>query len=445
MSRRPRALLFALAGALAAAPSVARADDLCVLDAVRVSLVDAGATSMLEVSARVRPSVHAPSDCTVAWSRIALSSADPGTAAPSVVLVDGFVEHVRTPPMILADGLSGATPRDWHGVAALTGTLVSVRLLVEDTDGGLHVELPRTMFPPATVDTRVERRVKSAREATAKFGDLGELAIAPTAPGPAGGLGPTGPLDVARVVVECVPSGVPPTETLPPWAIVLDGFRATLPSKALDLSPANDAGWDDLARHAYAAALHGDPVVASLGVSSLGWLAGGLDAHAITLGKTAAGPTVGVVPGPVADAIGDVGARLTRRYGAVGHLLPLGRPSTFRRALRAEPPAAPARATAAKGAVARLAALSPAEVAQFVTPALIDTNAPVDPPVAAAPRPVVADEIAPAAKPTDEAKGAPSPGHRRRRGHRRRNVLVALAALAALALVAAWRSRPRPT
>jgi hypothetical protein len=251
--------------------------------------------------------------------------------------------------------------------------VVALRMIVEDTDGGLKVELPRGLFPSPTSWARVERRVKSARESTAKFGEIGSMPIPASPPGVAGGLGPTGPFTASPIVVECAPTGAPIDETLPNWSIALDAFRATLPKRAIDLSAAADDGWNDLARHAWAAAMHSDPVVASLGVSSLAWLAGGLDVQATKLDATNAPPNV-------VASIGDVQKRLDQRWGAVGHLLPLGRPTTFRVVLAANPGADAARAKAAKSAVMRLASIGEADVASMITPSIVEGIAPIDPP-----------------------------------------------------------------
>jgi hypothetical protein len=375
-----RALVaIGIAASLVVASKAAHARPaVCNTQSVRVSLVDAGATSMLEISARVATTVGDPGEpCMLAWSRLALSSSSGSGPSPHVLMVETFVDHERTPPMLLADGLSAAAPRDATVMPTNGPAVVALRMIVEDTDGGLKVELPRGLLPTPTSWARAERRVKSARDATAKFGELGAMPIPASPPGIAGGLGPTGPFEItganATIVVECAPTGAPPSEALPTWTTAIDAFRATLPKRALDLSPNDEAGWDDLARHAWAAAMHSDPVVASLGVSSLAWLASGLDVQGTKLDASNA-------PKNVLASIGDVQKRLDQRWGAVGHLLPLGRPTTFRQVLAANPGADSARAKAAKSAAMRLATIGEADVASMITPSIVEGIAPIDPP-----------------------------------------------------------------
>jgi hypothetical protein len=285
--------------------------------------------------------------------------------------------------------------------------------------------------------------VKSGRNGTARFGVLGasglvsEIAIQPTDAGPAGGVGPTGPFDQERVLVELTPTGEPLLAKVAPSALVFNGFRDTFAQKVLDLSPANDEGWDDLARKAYAAAVHGDPVVASLGAASLAWLAGGLDLKATKLDKT-------IAPASVVESIGDVEGRLTKRYGALGHLLPLGRASTFRRVLNASPWADAPRVKAAKAAVARLGTLTAVDLASYVMPGIVEDSAPIDPP--------------PAVNEAPKTQGplpviAPIPGRHRVRARRwwrwlaepRRRALATLLAVGIVAAAfAAVRARRRP-
>ena len=437
------ASLVAAAGVLIV-PIAAEADEpTCVLDGVRVAVADAGQTTTVEISARLKPTVHAITTCTVSWSRLAFGGTDAPGSTPSIVLIDPFVDHARSPPLLLADGLVGAQLRDLSVTVPPTGAVVALRIVFEGTDGGIHLELPRSMFPRPSDGARVERRVKSARASTARFGVLGELPIVATAAGPAGGVGPTGPLDQERIVVECVPTGEPIVETVASSARVLDGFRDTFAQQVVDLSPANEAGWDELARRAYAAAVHGDPVVATLGTSSLAWLAGGLDLQARKLGKVAAPPVVAAAPASVVDAIGDVDARLLKRFGAASHLLPLGRPSTFRRLIGVAPWNEPARAQAAKDAVARLATLSAVDLAKYVSTGIMEDNAPIDPPVAAAlPQAEGAGDtltVAPVPSVFTDEKTSVAP---RRRHHprysRRMKVIGAVIAIGVIAAVLAW-------
>jgi hypothetical protein len=443
---RLRALAcFAAATCVLGVSLDARADEpACALDGVRIAVADAGATTTVEISARLKPTTGAPATCTVGWSRLGFGGTDAPGGTPSIVLVDPFVDHARTPPLLLADGIAGAPLRDFTGEIPAEGKVVALRIVLESTEGGLHLEVPRSMFPRATAGAKIERRVKSARAATARFGVLGELPIAATAAGPAGGVGPTGPFDQERVVVECIPTGEPIVETIASSGRVLDGFRDTFAQKLLDLSPANDAGWDELARRAYAAAVHGDPVVATLGVSSLAWLAGGLDLKATKLGKAAAAPDVAAAPPSVVDAIGDVDARLAKRFGAIGHLLPLGRASTFRRVLGAAPWSEAARAKAAKDAVTRLATITAVDLAAYVSTGIMEDSAPIDPPVSDEPIPSWGEAqptVVPSAAPTS-TKIAPVP-HRRGRARfsRRMKIIGAVVALGVIAAVLAWMRR----
>ena len=385
MKRALAAMASSIVVALASTAARA-ATTSCTTQSVRVSLVDAGATSMLEISARVDTSADDRGEaCALAWSRVALSSSSSAGPTPHAVMVETFVDHERTPPMILADGLSAAAPRDATVTPTTAPMVVALRMIVEDTDGGLKVELPRGLFPAPASWARVERRVKSARESTAKFGEIGSMPIPASPPGVAGGLGPTGPFDASSIVVECAPTGVAPSETLPSWTVALDAFRATLPKRALDLSVENAGGWDDLAQHAWAASMHSDPVVASLGVSSLAWLASGFDVQATKLDASNAPPKV-------VASIGDVQKRLDQRWGAVGHLLPLGRPTTFREVLRATPSADAARVKAAKAAVMRLASIGEADVASMITPSIVEGMAPIDPPSIEPPQEATVEE-----------------------------------------------------
>lgn len=367
------------AAVLLFAPSAPAQIERCKFDGVRIVIADSGDTSMVEISARLR----GDGECHVDFSRVALSS--PGEAAPTIAVAQTFVGHKLTGVQV-ADGINAVSPREWRGEPGV----VSVRWLVEGTTAGLRVELPRSAFPKlADPGARVERRVKSARSGVAKFGKLGNIAVPPTAPGAAGGLGPAGPADEERVVAEFFPEG-PIIETVPTSVLTLDAFRDLIPRRVLDLSSQNEEGWSDVAKRAYAASLHGDPVVASLGVHTLAWLGSGLSLQAVKLGKTASADTA-VAPASVLEAIGDVEGRMTKRYGASGRLLPLGRPAIFRKALAAHPWDDEARATAAKNAVARLATVQPQDLTAFLVPAIVDGSAaPVDPPQpAAAPTVVV--------------------------------------------------------
>jgi hypothetical protein len=289
--------------------------------------------------------------------------------------------------------------------------------MVEGTSGGLHLEVPRATFPKLfEPGARVERRVKSARPGAAKFGPLGDLQILASAPGAAGGAGPTGPALDERVIVEFVPGGAPVIEAVPAPLVTLESLRATLPLRVLDLSVSNEDGWNEVAKRAYAAALHGDPAVASVGVATLAWLGGGLTLQAVKIGATASNDTA-AVPASVLSAVGDVEGRLTKRYGGQGRLLPLGRPAVMRKVLTARPWDDAPRAKAAKDAVARLATVQPQDLAPFLVPAILDGAAsPIDPPqsVYVAPQPVVPTITEPSA-PTVETRAHHKKTNRRKR------------------------------
>jgi hypothetical protein len=353
----------------------------CVLDGVRVLIADGNESSYVEISARLSPRGAGGASCSIDWSHVSLASPNGADAAPTIAIAQTFVDHKYIPPLVLADGVAAANPREWRGEIA-TPVVVAARWIVEGTAQGLHVEVPRATFPIlSNPGAKVERRVKSPRPGTAKFGDLGEIAIVPQPPGVAGGVGPAGPLTNERIVAEMVPSGLPPGEKAPSQLVTFDALRDTLPHRVLDLTAENKDGWDDVAKRAYAAALHGDPVVASMGVSTLAWLASGLGIEATKIGKTASGKDTAAVPASVVDAVGDVNGRLLKRYEATGRLLPLGRPSIFRQALKDRPWDDKARATSAKEAVAKLATVQPQDLAAFLVPPILDgAAAPIDPP-----------------------------------------------------------------
>lgn len=394
--------------ALAALPaSAASAADVCVFEGVRVAVADAGDASYVEISARLASSGSDPVTCTVDWSRVVLASPGGADATPTIAIASTFVDHAQQKPLLVADGVAPASPRTWSG--PVTKGVVSVRFLVEGTASGLRVEIPRAVFPKAAhAGARAERRAKSPRDATGKFGPLGEIAVPPSPPGAAGGVGPTGPFGPEPIVAEVVPTGAAPIEPLPPSVLTLNALRDTLPRRVLELSPEHQEGWDEVARRAYAAALHGDPLVASLGVHTLAWLASGLDLQAVRLAKVAAPPAVAAAPASVVDAIGDVEARLDKRHGTTGRFLPLGRSAVFRKALTARPWDDPARAKAAREAVARLASVAPQDLSPYLVPAIVDGGAaPVDPP---APDPaIVAKPLVAAADGADTAAPAVEP------------------------------------
>jgi hypothetical protein len=398
--------------------------DICRFEGVRVLISDSGNSSTLEVSVRVRGD-----GCAVDFSQVALSA--PDGAAPTIAVEQVFVGHKLTSVQV-ADGANAVHVREWRGEA---GT-VAVRWLVEGTTGGLHVELPRGMFPKASdPGARVERRVKSARSGVAKFGALGNIQVPPSAPGAAGGIGPTGPADQERIVSEFVPLGEL-VEPIPPSIATLDAFRDLVPKRVLDLTPENEEGWNDVAKRAYAASLHGDPVVASLGVHTLAWLGSGLSLQAVKIGKTASGDTA-ALPASVVDAIGDVEARLAKRFNATGRLLPLGRPAIFRKALADKPWDDASRANAAKAAVARLASVQVQDLTAFLVPAIVDgTAAPVDPPQPATVAPVQVPSTNATSPPTVEAR------HSRSRHKRHPGLYFGLIA-AAVAIAWVLRSSER--
>jgi hypothetical protein len=353
----------------------------CVLDGVRVLIADGNDSSYVEISARLSPRGAGGASCAIDWSHVSLASPGGADAAPTIAIAQTFVDHKYIPPLVLADGVAAANPREWRGEVGAP-VVVAVRWIVEGTAQGLHVEVPRATFPIlANPGAKVERRVKSARPGNAKFGDLGEIGIVPQPPGPAGGVGPAGPLGNERIIAEMVPNGLPPGEKVPSQLLTFDALRDTLPRRVLDLTAENKDGWDDVAKRAYAAALHGDPVVASMGVSTLAWLGSGLGLEATKIAKTAAGKDTVAVPASVVDAIGDVSGRLGKRYEATGRLLPLGRPAIFRQALKDRPWDDKARAASAKEAVGKLAAVQAQDLAAFLMPPILDGSAaPIDPP-----------------------------------------------------------------
>lgn len=415
----------------------AHAEERCRFDGVRIVVADAGDTSIVELSARV----HSLNDttCTVDWSRVSLASPG-GEASPTIAVSQTFVDHKIIPPLMVADGVAAVQPREWHGASGV----VAVRWFVEGTGAGLRIEVPRAAFPKlADPGARVERRVKSSRSGTAKFGTLGDLPTLPSAPGPAGGAGPTGPADEERVVVEFVPSG-PLLEPVPGPLLTLEAMRGMVPARVLDLSPANEEGWNEVAKRAYAAAMHGDPLVASMGVHTLAWLGSGLSLTAVHIGKATATADTALVPASVFDAIGDVDARLQKRMSTVGRLLPLGRSSVFRKALAAKPWDEPARANAAKAAVARLATVQPQDLTAFLVPSIVDgMAAPIDPPtpVPVAGPPQVMPNVPPAEDPSVEASTAPA---KKRAPPLRKRVGLFFGLLAAAAVVA-WQVRESQT
>lgn len=414
----------------------ARAEERCRFDGVRILVSDAGDTSIVELSARVH-SVDGRG-CTVDWSRVSLAS-PAGEASPTIAVSQTFVDHKIIPPLTVADGVAAVQPREWHGDSGV----VAVRWFVEGTASGLRIEVPRAAFPKlADPGARVERRVKSARTGTAKFGALGDLPTLPSAPGPAGGAGPTGPADEERVVVEFVPSG-PVTEAIPGPLLTLEAMRGTLPLRVLDLSPANEEGWTEVAKRAYAAAMHGDPLVASMGVHTLAWLGSGLSLQAVKIGKAPAGPDTAVLPASVVDTIGDVDARLQKRMTTVGRLLPLGRSAVFRKALAAKPWDEAPRANAAKAAVARLATVQPQDLAAFLVPSIIDgMAAPIDPPtpVPVAGPPQVMPNVPASEEPSVAATTAPA--KKKSPARKRAGLFIGLLAAAA---VVAWQVRESQT
>lgn len=421
-----------LVGALA---GEARAEERCRFDGVRILMSDAGDASIVELSARIHSLNGQP--CTVDWSRVSLASPS-GEASPTIAVSQTFHDHKIIPPLSVADGVAAVQPREARGASGV----FALRWFVEGTASGLRIEVPRSVFPKAAdPGARVERRVKSARTGTAKFGALGDLPTLPSAPGPAGGAGPTGPADEERVVVEFVPSG-PVLEPIPAPLLTLEAMRGTFPLRVLDLAAANEDGWNEVAKRAYAAAIHGDPLVASMGVHALAWLGSGLSLQATHIGKTAAGPDTAVLPASVIDTIGDVDGRLQKRMATVGHLLPLGRSAVFRKALAGRPWDEAPRAAAAKAAIARLATVQPQDLAAFLVPSVIDgMAAPIDPPT---PVPVAGPpQVMPNVPALEDAGGADVGSGKvaaRKHGHSRKRLGLFFGLLAAAAVLA-WQYR----
>jgi len=431
--KNPFAAASLVALGVLGATGVAKAEERCRFDGVRVLVADAGDASIVELSARVH-SLDGRG-CTVDWSRVSFASPG-GEASPTIAVSQTFVDHRITAPLLVADGVAAVMPREWHGPSSV----VAVRWFVEGTASGLRIEVPRSAFPKAAdPGARVERRVKSARSGTAKFGALGELPTLPSTPGPAGGAGPTGPADEERIVVEFVPSG-PLLEPVPGPLLTLEALRWTLPLRVLDLSPANEDGWNEVAKRAYAAAMHGDPLVASMGVHTLAWLGSGLSLQAVKIGKVAGGSDTALVPASVFDTIGDVDARLQKRMPTTGRLLPLGRSAVFRKALAARPWDEAPRAAAAKAAVAKLATVQPQDLTAFLVPSIIDgMAAPIDPPtpVPTAGVPQVMPNVPPSEEPSVVGESKPAS---KKHGSSRKRVGLFFGLLA-VAAIAAWHVR----
>jgi len=417
----------------------------CAIEGVRVSLADAGDTTTVEISARLKPLGTKSASCLVDWTLVSLGTPEGNGAMPTIAIAQTFIDHHLEAPLVLADGVASAPLRAYRGDVTDAGRVVAIRFVLEGTSGGVRVEIPRAAFPRLTVPgARAERRVKSGRSGTARFGLLGDIPIVASAPGPAGGLGPTAAIDRERITAEMVPKEEGGEVVKPGSATTLDAFRDTLPRRVLDLSTSNDEAWDEIARRAYAAAVHGDPIVASIGVYTLAWLGSGLTLQATKISKTAGGPDTAVLPASVVDTIGDAPARLTKRYGAVGRLLPLGRPSTFRKALSAQPWTDPARAKAAKDAVARLGALGTETLASYVVPAIADETSPVDPPGAVIIPGTTPTEIEPMPSIDPSAVPsvtAPAKKHASSRPSHRRRWFGLSTALLAVAAIAYWLRR----
>lgn len=394
----------------------------CLVESVRVSIVDEVDDAWVEVGVRVRASGTPTASCTIDFTQLALATPDAAGPTPTIAIAATWSAGKPVPPLLTADGVAAVSLRSWTGDVGTTPVVVATRLLVEGATQGVRVELPRAALPPlGHRGAKVERRAKSARPSTGRFGPLGTIEIPPSPPGPSGGLGPTTGLSEARTIVEVVPTGAPATQPLSPAVRTFDALRQTLPLRALDLGEADAPGWDELGKRAYAAALHGDPLVAALGMRTLAWMASGLSLQAVRIAKAASPPETVAAPASVVDAIGDVEGRLGKRHSAVGRLLPLGRPAVFRKILEARPWADAPRAKAAQDAVKRLEPLTAADLTAYLVPPMLDgASLPIDPP-APADVPLVA-----VTAPTDEPGVAPAPptldaAHptRRRSGARR--------------------------
>jgi hypothetical protein len=174
-----------------------------------------------------------------------------------------------------------------------------------------------------------------------------------------------------------------------------------------------------------------------MGVSTLAWLASGLGLEATKIAKTASGKDTAAVPESVVDAIGDVNGRLLKRYEATGRLLPLGRPSIFRQALKDRPWDDKARAASAKEAVAKLASVQPQDLAAFLVPPILDgAAAPIDPP--APPAAIDPTAVVPMGVPDAPAANvAATQGkkHHRVAHHRSHRVWLALGIIALLGAI----------
>ncbi len=359
----------------------------CVVDSVRLSVVDEVEVSYVEFGVRLRASGSATATCTLDFTQVAFAAPEAsGAATPTIAMASTWFSGKPVPPLLTADGVAAVSLRSWSGEVTATPTVVSARWILEGTQAGIRIELPRAVLPRLQhKGARLERRAKSPRPAEGRFDAVGAIEIPPSGPGLTGGIGPTVPLPDAekggRMTVELVPTGAPASQPISPAVRTLDVLRQTIPLRALDLSDADGAAWDELAKRAYAAALHGDPFVAALGMRTLAWLGSGLSLQAIRIAKVAAPPETALAPASVIDAIGDTEARLAKRHNLVGRFLPLGRPAVFRKVLEQRPWADAARAKAAKDAVARLAPLTPTDLAAYLMPAVLDGAAlPIDPP-----------------------------------------------------------------
>ncbi len=198
-------------------PALAGGSGGCAVAGVRLSVIDAGATAIVEISAHLASmskDATQRATCSVDWSLVMLSAPEGAASTPTIAIADSFVDHQRVLPVAFADGAGTATPHGFRGEVGAAGVTVALRLYVEGVDGGLTVELPRAALPKSTTeDAKLERRGKSARAVTAKFGVAGALALKAAPPGLSGGVGPTMPLSASTISLEIVPNGTPIEET----------------------------------------------------------------------------------------------------------------------------------------------------------------------------------------------------------------------------------------
>ncbi|MBK7399234.1 MAG: hypothetical protein IPJ34_23935 [Myxococcales bacterium] len=356
----------------------------CVLESVRVSVLDEVDDSWVEIGVRLRASGAPTASCTIDFTQLALGTPDAVGPTPTIALAATWVAGKPVPPLLTADGVAAVSLRSWSGEVTSTPIVVSTRLLVEGTGLGLRVELPRTALPGlAHGGARVERRAKSARPATGRFGPLGTIEVPPTPPGSRGRRP-----DLAAVGRANDRRGGPERRARDPAAVAGGAHVRCAPPDDTAPGPRSRRVRPGRVGRARQARVRGRPARGSAGGRARHAhprvVRVGASLQAVRVAKTAAPPETVAVPASVVDAIGDVEARLAKRHSAVGRLLPLGRPAVFRKILEGRPWADAPRAKAAKDAVERLAPLGAADLTAFLVPPMLDgASLPIDPPAPA--------------------------------------------------------------